>query len=405
MPRPYGNLQLLILLAIVKFNICKSVSIGRTTMQKHKILAIDDEQAVIDTIKEALIYEDYEIISANDGEQGLQLYSIHQPILVILDLKMPKMTGLEFLERLKLTPLDPGIIVLTGHGSSDEIEKCFNNGINAFMKKPFNFYELVGLVRNIISLKSAMLLLHNQKLKSLGMITAGIAHDFNNILMGIMGYIELAMYDCPANSSIRHNLENALTNTKRAADLTKQILTYTGNRKSIVTALNLNQFVTENTQILKSSISQKSVLNFNLSSNLPNIMADMSQIQEVLINLTINAAEAIGEDTGTITIRTGVQTCDDAYLKSCCLDEKPSPGLFVYLEVSDTGCGMDQETQKLIFDPFFTTKFIGRGLGMSAIYGIIKGHKGAICIDSAINIGTTIRILFPVSNNSASGDT
>lgn len=244
-------------------------------------------------------------------------------------------------------------------------------------------------------------LLHSQKLESLGVLAGGIAHDFNNLLMTILGNMELAMDDISPVSPARPYLENAHTASKRAADLTRQMLAYSGKGKFVIENMNLSELVQENIRILRASIPATINLGIQLNSDMPPIMADAGQIQQVVMNLLTNAAEAIGDRAGTITLTTGVKHCDEKYLKSSRLHEKPAPGEFVYLEVVDTGCGMDEATQQKIFDPFFTTKFTGRGLGMSAMQGIILGHKGAIFVNSEVGKGTTVRVNFPVSDSVA----
>jgi len=248
-------------------------------------------------------------------------------------------------------------------------------------------------------------LLHSQKLESLGVLAGGIAHDFNNLLMTILGNMELAMDDISPVSPARPYLENAHTASKRAADLTRQMLAYSGKGKFVIENMNLSELVQENIRILRASISATINLSIQLNSEIPPIMADAGQIQQVVMNLLTNAAEAIGDDAGTITLTTGVKHCDEKCLRSSRFHEKPKPGEFVYLEVTDTGCGMDEKTQAKIFDPFFTTKFTGRGLGMAAMQGIILGHKGGIFVSSMVGKGTTIRVNFPISDSVAEART
>jgi PAS domain S-box-containing protein len=241
-------------------------------------------------------------------------------------------------------------------------------------------------------------LLHAQKLESLGVLAGGIAHDFNNLLTAIVGNIELAKMDISEYSPARECLSEAALATRRAADLTRQMLAYSGRGKFFIQELDLSALVQEMTQLLKVSITKTVTLLVQLERSLPRIYADGTQMQQIVMNLITNASEAIGERVGCITITTGVQDCDPAYLAQSRLSEKVSPGRYVYLSVADTGCGMDEAVQQRLFDPFFTTKFTGRGLGMSAVLGVVRGHKGAILIDSEVGRGTTIRVLFPVSH-------
>jgi PAS domain S-box-containing protein len=240
-------------------------------------------------------------------------------------------------------------------------------------------------------------LLHTQKLESLGILAGGIAHDFNNLLMTIMGNLDLALLKLSPLSPVRENVEHALQAAQRSADLTGQMLAYSGKGMFIVRKMNLSGLVDEIAHFLKTTITKSATLRLNLRRDIPDIDADPGQIQQIIMNLITNASEAIGKSAGVITLSTFVQDCDEAYLRNSRLDEKPLPGRFVCLEVSDTGSGMDANTMQLLFDPFFTTKAMGRGLGMSAMLGIMRSHKGAIVVDSVLGQGTAIRVLFPAA--------
>jgi len=240
-------------------------------------------------------------------------------------------------------------------------------------------------------------LLHAQKLESLGVLAGGIAHDFNNLLMAVLGNLDVAFQDLAPTSPARAGVESAVHACRRAVDLTRQMLAYSGRGHFVLAHLNLSDLVRENAYLFRASISRSVTMNIDLASSLPAIQADPGQVQQVVMNLITNASESIEDEVGVVTLATGVQDCDAHYLSHSRLDEKPLPGRFVYLEVSDTGCGMDAETQHRLFDPFFTTKFTGRGLGMAAVMGIVRGHQGAIMVDSQVGVGTTVRVLFPAT--------
>ncbi len=241
-------------------------------------------------------------------------------------------------------------------------------------------------------------LLHAQKLESLGVMAGGIAHDFNNLLMAILGNLDLALLDLSPVSRPRPFIDQALKAARRAADLTNQMLAYSGKGRFDLKVFDMSELVEEMARLLKASISKTVTLNLQMARDLQPIIADPGQIQQIVMNLIVNASEAIGDQTGIVTITTGMQECDEKYLMQSRLKEKPPPGMYVFFEVKDTGCGMDGQTQERLFDPFFTTKFTGRGLGMAAALGIVSGHRGAIVVESEPRRGTTIRVLFPASD-------
>ncbi len=240
-------------------------------------------------------------------------------------------------------------------------------------------------------------LLHAQKLESLGVLAGGIAHDFNNILMAIIGNADLALMRINKESPATENLHRIEQAAARAADLAKQMLAYSGKGKFIVENIDLNNLLEDMLHMLEVSISKKAVLRFNLHKQLPMVEADTTQIHQIIMNLVINASEAIGDKSGIIAITTGCMDCDKSYLKDVWLDDNINEGQYVYLEIADTGCGMDKETLAKLFDPFFTTKFTGRGLGMAAVLGIVRGHKGTIKVYSEPDKGTTFKVFLPVS--------
>jgi PAS domain S-box-containing protein len=244
-------------------------------------------------------------------------------------------------------------------------------------------------------------LLHAQKLESIGILAGGIAHDFNNILAGIMGYADLVKRQLPASETAQEDLDVIKKAVQRAADLTRQMLAYSGKGKFIVEPVSLSRIVEDNKKMLAMSVSKKAVVRYDLASDLPTTLADASQIHQVILNLVINASDALGEQNGVIAITTDTIQCDRASLAALAVGNDLREGLYVRLEVSDTGCGMDQETAGKIFDPFFTTKCTGRGLGLAAVHGIVRGHKGAIRVLSEPGKGTTFQVLFPVSDTTA----
>jgi len=243
---------------------------------------------------------------------------------------------------------------------------------------------------------------HMQRLESLGVLAGGIAHDFNNLLTAIMGNATLAEQELPEESPALEYIEQIDAASRQAAKLCQQMLAYSGKGKFIVRPLNLSTMVEDTLGLLKASVSKHAELHCRLDKDIRAIDADEAQMQQVLMNLVINASEAIGDEHGLITITTEQKHVGRSELEQAYLDEDLPEGDYVVLEVSDTGCGMDAATREKIFDPFFTTKFTGRGLGMSAIMGIVRGHKGAISVFSEPGGGTTFQMLFPCSQSEAS---
>ena len=236
-----------------------------------------------------------------------------------------------------------------------------------------------------------------QKLESLGVLAGGIAHDFNNLLMAVLGHADLALDALPASSEAREDLAEIRRAAQRATELCKQMLAYSGKGRFVIQAVEMQKVVEEMLHMLRVSISKNAIMKLNFSPNLPSVDADASQLRQVVMNLVVNASEAIGERSGVITISTGAMDCDRTYLSESWLDEQLPEGMYVFIEVADTGAGMDAETRTRIFDPFFTTKFTGRGLGLAAVLGIVRGHRGAIKVYSELGRGTTFKVLFPAS--------
>jgi len=238
-----------------------------------------------------------------------------------------------------------------------------------------------------------------QRLESLTVLACGIAHDFNNLLLAVLGNAELALRRLPISSPIRGNLEDIRSAAETLEDLCQQMLVYAGRGTLVMEPVDLSAVVEEVRKILSISQSSKATVTYNLDRSVPRIDADRSQIQQVAMNLIINASDSLGGQPGTIRISTGVADRDKEFLISCLgnVDEL-TPGKYVHLEVSDTGCGMDASTRDRVFEPFFTTKPQRRGLGMAAVHGIVRQEKGAIRVDSEVGVGTTVLVLFPASH-------
>ena len=240
-----------------------------------------------------------------------------------------------------------------------------------------------------------------QKLESLGVLAGGIAHDFNNLLVTIMGNAELVRGEFREGSANRYSLDAVLEAAGRAADLCHQMQAYSGNGKISVQPANLNRLILDIQRLLQVSVSKRSNLHFELADELPPVLIDDTQIRQVIMSLVINAAESLGNEGGEIMMRTGVREFKAPDLNKVVGGRGLKPGPMVFCEIRDSGCGMDADVAGRIFDPFFTTKIAGRGLGMSAALGIIKGHDGGFLMETGPASGTTISFLLPVHKSAA----
>lgn len=245
-------------------------------------------------------------------------------------------------------------------------------------------------------------LLQTQKLESLGVLAGGIAHDFNNLLVAILGQSALARRRSDPESRVHYHLDKVITAAERAKQLTQQLLAYTGGGYVQTETVNFNDLISENLHLLQVAIPKHVTLETRLASSLPTIKADPSQMQQVVMNLIINAAEAMGDSAGKVVVRTGMRQLiheEPAFTRYT--NEPLAFGNYVWLEVSDTGMGMSPETILKIFDPFFSTKLTGRGLGLAAVLGIMRRHQGGLRVISEVGLGTAFTLLFPAP---AAGD-
>ena len=234
-----------------------------------------------------------------------------------------------------------------------------------------------------------------QKLESLGILAGGIAHDFNNLLVGILGSADLAREDLPEGSPAARSMENIEQAAKRAADLCKQMLAYSGKGTYTAAAVDLRRVIREMERLLEVSVAKNVVIEYRMDEDVAAVRADARQMHQVIMNLVTNASEAIEGRSGVIKVAVGGMDCDADALADTVPAGNALPGSHVYVEVSDNGSGMDAHTIGQIFDPFFTTKFIGRGLGLAAVLGIVRAHKGGIKVWSEEGKGTRLRVLFP----------
>ena len=245
----------------------------------------------------------------------------------------------------------------------------------------------------------------SQRLESLGVMAGGIAHDFNNLLTPIVGETSLALADLEPESALRQPLIKIQKAAHRAAALTKQMLAYSGQGALLIEPINLSLLVEEMGELLQTNISGGAVLSYSLATDLPAIEADASQLSQIVMNLISNARESVDDGNGHIAIRTGVMAPSEVQREHIVGRSEVGSDPYVFLDVSDDGCGMAAETRLRIFDPFYSTKFTGRGLGLASVLGIVRGHRGLIVLESEVGRGTRFQVLLPAAKGSSAAQT
>ena len=244
-----------------------------------------------------------------------------------------------------------------------------------------------------------------QKLESLGVLAGGIAHDFNNLLVGMLGNTSLALQELAHDHPARPLMERVDASAGRAAELTRQMLDYSGKGRFHVEVVDLPEMARELADLLEASTSKKARITFDFDPDTPRVEGDPVQLRQVIMNLITNAADALGGDEGVVTLRTGRMEADRSWLDEAWLSEGLDEGHYAFIEVSDTGLGMDAATRQKMFDPFFSTKAHGRGLGLAATLGIIRSHQGGVRVVTVPGSGTSIRIALPPVTQVPSGRT
>jgi signal transduction histidine kinase len=309
-----------------------------------------------------------------------------------------------------VTFLNPAARQLSGLGGEDGLGRPIETlipGAGEYLKLLGGGSGFVLVVRDLTGAviggdtRAQEQLLRSQKLESLSVLAGGIAHEFNNLLMGIIANASLILDEVPMDSAMAGLCDNILAATEEASHLTRQMLAYSGRGQFSVEPLSLSNQIEGISSLIKASIPKGVRLCLNLEPDLPRIDADAGQIQQLVMNLVMNSAEAIGSD-GVLTISAFKRDLEEKD-QPANLSGAPLPGgAYVALEVADTGSGMDEATRAKMFDPFFTTRFTGRGLGLAAVLGIVRGHRGGIAVSSEPGSGTTFRVFFPVQKQTTS---
>lgn len=238
-------------------------------------------------------------------------------------------------------------------------------------------------------------LARSHKLESLGILAGGIAHDFNNLLVAILGHADLLAEEMKPGTPDYESVNAIIQASQRAATLTRQMLAYSGKGHFMISPVQLSALLESMKSFFETMFPEKYQFSYCLADDLPPVCADAEQFKQLIANLVANAAESYGDEAGEIMLKTGMRHCDAAFLESTFHNEQHAEGVYVFLEVADKGCGMTEDVKRRLCDPFFSTKFTGRGLGMAAVLGIVRGHKGVLHVESTPGEGAAIQILFP----------
>ena len=373
-------------------------------MDKAKIMIVEDEGLVgldIQNSLQDLGYSTTSVFSrAGDALECLENESVD---LVLMDIHlMGDMDGIDAAKEINERFSIP-VLFLTAFANSEVIQRARSVGAFGYLLKPFKTKELeamveVALYKHRADLDSSILekrLQRAQKYESLRVMAGGVAHQFNNSLHAVLGNISFALEDLPRESPARLSLIEAEKAAWKAAELSKQMLAFSGHGHVKTAELDLTSFVVQLKHLLRALLPSSLVIEFDLVDGLPFVMADLGQLKQIIIALVINAIEAIDGNTGIITISTSLMKCDKDFLTPLRLGKFLDEGIYVTLEITDTGSGMDPDTIQRVFDPFFSTKFTGRGLGLPSALGLIQAHKGTIKIVSEPGQGTSVKVLLP----------
>ena len=378
--------------------------------REFQILVIDDNPADAEFLRilfnsmSSRMIESRHISSPDELKKE---YDIFRYDVVFVDYQLDDIDGLEVIKGFRRKGYSGFIVLLTGYGNEDVVISALRSGVNDYIAK--NLISLETLERTFRFIEEKMKsddilrqldvqLMNTQKMESLGVLAGGIAHDFNNILMAVLGNAELGLMTSKKGSQSVGYFSNIKKATETATQLCNQLLVYSGKATFVLESIHMNDLIRNLLSVLEVSVLKKITVTYHLDKHLPFVVADASQIQQLILNLVTNAADSMGKKSGEIKVSTSVVSVDRAYLSECFSRGNITEGDYVCIQVSDNGCGMTPEVMEKVFDPFFTSKFTGRGLGLAAVLGIVKGHNGAIKIESQLDKGTTFSIILPKTN-------
>ena len=369
-----------------------------------RILVVDDERQNRALLEVMLAPDGYEVHTAANGEEALALVAGDPPDLILLDVMMPRLDGYEVARRVKGSPVTQNIpiIMITAHDDRDARMRGLSAGAEDFLSKPVDRAELSVRVKNLLRLKAfgdyysrysetlESQLRQSQKMEALGQLASGVAHDFNNLLTVIMSYADLVIEDLKPGETAHDDLLQVVAAATSAASLTRQLLAFSRKQVLKPTAIDVNELVGGMEKMLARLIRDNVELVTVLAIAPGGVRADHGQLEQVLMNLVVNARDAMPKGGRLI-----IQTAEVEVAASGTNDVAGGP--YITIAVSDTGTGMDDATKERLFEPFFTTKEPGKGtgLGLATVYGIVQQSGGFLRVDSTLGEGTTFRVYLP----------
>jgi DNA-binding response OmpR family regulator len=361
-----------------------------------RILVVDDNEANRDMLRRQLEKQQHEVSTAADGFDALAQMRESRFDIVLLDLMMPGMDGFEVLQKVKRDPAmsRTAVILVSALDEMDAVAHSIEAGAEDYLFKPVNPTLLRARIQSTLEKqRTEEAISRQQRFESIGMLAAGIAHDFNNLLTGIIGHAQL-LQSVLRDPEDREMADSILQAGERAAELTRQLLAYSGKGMFQMQDLDVSSLVRDTEALMRAGLPSKVLLETRLGS-VAAVSGDANQIRQALLNLTMNAGEACGEKGGTVVVATGVERIESGAGFQVAPDEV-EPGDYAWIEVRDTGCGMEAQTIGKIFEPFFSTKFLGRGLGLAAVAGIVRSHGGLLRVESVPEAGSCFRMYLPL---------